>query len=257
MAFGFSDKIQLKTLLIRLWRLSFFIHFSATLILFYPLFVFLFTHPKFYRAALKAQRGWASWLLFWAGIRTCAIFEEDIRNKGPFIWCPNHTSALDILEMYAIVPTYFHFVAKKEHAQTPFFGIMFSKTHIPINRNSITDAFKGMQRAMQDLKKGTDIVLFPEGTMNFKRNTFLSFKSGAFKLACDADCPVLPVYMPDNLVRLPYTYRILYPGGGPGRARVMVGKPLYPKDFGYDPESLKAAVTEFMEQQALKFGEGV
>lgn len=246
----------LKTLLIQLWRLSFFIHFAATLILFYPLFVFLFSNQIFYRSALQAQRWWASWLLFWAGIRTYPIFEEDIHNKGPFIWCPNHTSALDILEMYAIVPTYFHFVAKKEHALTPFFGIMFSKTHIPINRNSITDAFKGMQRAMRDLEKGTDIVLFPEGTMNFKKNTFLPFKSGAFKLACDADCAVLPVYMPDNLVRLPYTYKVLYPGGSPGRARVIVGKPLYPKDFEYNPELLKIAVTEFMKRQAEKFEQG-
>jgi 1-acyl-sn-glycerol-3-phosphate acyltransferase len=255
MSFGLSGKIHLKTFLICLWRLSFFIHFSATLMLFYPLFALLFSHPKFYRVALKAQRYWASWLLFWAGIRPVAIFEEDIRNKGPFIWCPNHTSALDILEMYAVVPSYFHFVAKKEHAQTPFFGIMFSKTHIPINRNSMTDAFKGMQRAMNDLKKGTDIVLFPEGTMNFKRNTLLPLKSGAFKLACDADCPVLPIYMPDNLVRLPYTYKVLYPGGGPGRARIIVGQPLYPKDFGYNQELLKTAVTEFMKQQAEKSGQ--
>jgi 1-acyl-sn-glycerol-3-phosphate acyltransferase len=220
-------------------------------------FLVLFSHPKLYGTSLRAQRLWASWLLFWAGIRIRPTFEEDISNKGPFIWCPNHTSALDILEMYAVVPSYFHFVAKKEHAQTPFFGIMFSKTHIPINRNSMTDAFKGMQRAMNDLKKGTDIVLFPEGTMNFKRNTFLPFKTGVFKLACESDCPVLPVYMPDNLVRLPYTYKVLYPGGGPGQVRVIVGKPLYPADFGNNPDALKDAVAEFMNQQALKFKRGL
>jgi 1-acyl-sn-glycerol-3-phosphate acyltransferase len=241
-----------KSLLIKIWRLLFFANFVVTLVFFYPFFKILFSRPSFYHAALKLQRFWAAWLLFWAGIRTIPVFEENIRNKGPFVWCPNHTSALDILEMYGTVPHYFHFVAKKEHAQTPLFGIMFSKTHIPIKRESMTDSYKAIQRAMSDLKKGIDIVLFPEGTMNFEKNTILKFKNGAFKLACDADVPVLPVFMPDNLERLPFTYKLLYPGGGPGKARVIVGKPIYPKDFNYDAEAISREVRKFMEKQMLK-----
>ncbi len=243
----------MKNIAISLWRLSFFVHFVVTLFCFYPIFKFLFSHPRYYRAALWAQRRWAAWLLLWAGIGTTPIFEENIQGKGPFIWCPNHTSALDILEMYAVVPHYFHFVAKKEHAESPLFGVMFTKTHIPINRNSMTESFKAMQRALSDLQKGIDIVLFPEGTMNFQKNTLLKFKNGAFKLACDADLPILPVYMPDNLERLPFTYKVLYPGGGPGVARVIVGKPIYPKTLGYDAEALSEEVKKFMEKQALKY----
>jgi hypothetical protein len=46
---------------------------------------------------------------------------------------------------------------------------------------------------------------------------------------------------------------VLYPGGGPGIARVIVGEPLHPKDFGYDAEALGDAVKNFMEKQALKY----
>lgn len=242
----------MRKLSVKIWRLAFFTHFMLTLLVFYPVFKLLFSHPRFYGAALWLQRRWAGWLMFWAFIRTQPIFETPVKGGGPYVWCPNHTSALDILEIYATVPTDFHFVAKKEHAKAPLFGVMFTKTHIPIQRESMTDSYKAMQRALADLKNGTDIVLFPEGTMNFEKGALLRFKSGAFKLACDADVPVLPVFMPDNLDRLPYTYKLLYPGGGPGRARVIVGRPIHPKDHGYDAQSVSDAVRDFMEAQIRK-----
>lgn len=239
----------MKKGLVKIWRLAFFTNFMLTLLVFYPVFKLLFSHPRFYGAALWLQRRWAAWLLFWAGVRTRPVYEVPVDGNGPYVWCPNHTSALDILAMYAAVPNHFHFVAKKEHAQAPLFGVMFTKTHIPIKRESMTDSYKAMQRALADLNRGIDIVLFPEGTMNFEKDTLLRFKNGAFKLACDANVPLLPVYMPDNLKRLPYTYKLLYPGGGPGRARVIVGKPIYPKDYNHDAQAISDAVRTFMERQ--------
>lgn len=239
----------MKKGLIKIWRLAFFANFMFTLLLFYPVFKLLFSHPRFYGPALWLQRRWAAWLMFWAFIRTKPQYETPVKGNGPYVWCPNHCSALDILEMYAAVPNNFHFVAKKEHAKTPLFGVMFTKTHIPIQRESMTDSYKAMQRALADLNQGIDIVLFPEGTMNFERDKILRFKNGAFKLACDADVPVLPVFMPDNPDRLPYTYKLTYPGGGPGQARVIVGAPIHPKDYGYDAQAISQAVREFMEKQ--------
>jgi len=242
----------MKRIGIKIWRFSFFVNFMFTLLMFYPIFKLLFSNPRFYPAALWLQRSWAGWLMFCAGIRTSPQYAIHTEGTGPYIWCPNHTSALDILEMYAVVPNEFHFVAKKEHAKVPLFGIMFTKTHIPIQRDSMTDSYKAMQRALGDLKRGIDIVLFPEGTMNFEKGKLLKFKNGAFKLACDADLPVLPVYMPDNLDRLPFTYKVLYPQGGPGKARVIVGKPIHPRDYDYDANAISQAVGDFMEAERRK-----
>jgi 1-acyl-sn-glycerol-3-phosphate acyltransferase len=242
----------MKKGLVKIWRLSFFSNFMFTLLIFYPVFKLLFSTPKFYGSALWLQRRWAAWLMFWAGVRTRPQYEIHTEGTGPYIWCPNHTSALDILAMYATVPNEFHFVAKKEHAKAPLFGVMFTKTHIPIQRDSMTDSYKAMQRALVDLKRGIDIVLFPEGTMNFEKGKLLKFKSGAFKLACDADLPVLPVFMPDNLDRLPFTYKLFYPEGGPGKARIIVGKPIHPKDYNYDANAISEAVKDFMENERRK-----
>lgn len=242
----------MRKLIIKSWRLFFFVNFMFTLLCFYPVFKILFSNSSFYGTALWLQRRWSGWLMFWSGIRMRVHFKQPLKpGAGPYVWCPNHCSALDILEMYHTVPGNFHFVAKKEHSQTPLFGVMFSKTHIPINRGSMTESYKAMQRALADLKRGIDIVLFPEGTMNFEKGTLLPFKNGAFKLACDADLPILPVFMPDNLDRLPYTYKVFFPGGGPGKVRVIVGAPIHPKDYGYDATAIGNAVRRFMEQEML------
>lgn len=242
----------MKKLLIKIWRYAFFANFMFTLLVFYPVFKFLFSSPRFYKAALWLQRRWAAWLMVSAGIRVRPQYETHVEGTGPYIWCPNHTSALDILAMYATVPNEFHFVAKKEHAKAPLFGVMFTKTHIPIQRDSMTDSYKAMQRALVDLKRGIDIVLFPEGTMNFEKGKLLKFKNGAFKLACDADMPILPVFMPDNLERIPFTYKLGYPEGGPGKARVIVGKPIHPKEYNYDAQAISEAVRDFMEAERRK-----
>lgn len=231
---------------IKFWRLSFFVNFMFTLLLFYPIFKVLFSHPKFYGPALWLQRRWAAWLLLCAGIRLKKEFHAPLSLQEPAIWCSNHVSALDILLMYNIVPRTFHFVAKKEHASVPLFGIMFSKTHIPVQRESMTDSYKAMQRALSDLQKGINIVLFPEGTMNFEKDRLLPFKNGAFKLACDANVPIIPVFFPDNLDRLPYTYNVLYGGGGPGKTRAVIGKPIYPLAYDNNATAINKAVRDFM-----------
>lgn len=238
----------MKKLAVKVWRLFFFANFFCTLIFFYPFFRWwLFSGPRWYKTALKVQRFWAGWLLFWSGIRVRIQHAEPL-PEGPKIWVANHCSALDILIMYDLVPEYFHFVAKRELANHKLFGVMFGKTHIPILRDSMTDSFKAMQRAADDIKNGSSIVLFPEGTMQYEPGKMNAFKNGAFKLSADTGAPVIPVAFPDNLKRLPFTYNVLYPAGGPGKVRVLTGRPLYPADFHNDVKALSEAA----EQQILE-----
>lgn len=176
------------------------------------------------------------------------IADDGRNSSGPYIYCPNHTSALDILLMYAIVPESFHFVAKKEHAEAPLFGVMFGKTHIPLRRDSKVDSFKAMKRAEEDLKKGISIVIFPEGTMNYDEGRLKPFRNGAFKLSVETGVPIVPVIFYDNLRLLPHTYRILYPAGGPGTSNISVGNPVNPLAFESSSQLMKT-IRQQMENQ--------
>lgn len=197
--------------------------------IFYLPFRFLLPRPRFHKLAHRLQVLWARWLLITTGIRWRVAGAENLPEKGGYVIVANHSSALDILLMYMIVPRPFHFIAKEEHARTPLFGVMFGHTHIPLDRKNPLKAAKAMEKAKDDLRRGIPIAIFPEGTMNKSVRGLLPFKSGAFRLAVDAGVPVVPVAFPDHPRLLPRIYEIFYPYGGPGVSRVFIGKPLIPK----------------------------
>lgn len=239
---------MIKAFFIKLWRLAFFLNFFFTLLILWPLFKLFFSHPAMYNAAMFLQRLWANWLLIFSFVKPKVVYEEKLTST-PYIYCANHSSALDIILMYVTVKENFHFVAKKEHSDTPLWGVMFGKTHITVKRESMTDSFLAMKKAAEDLKKGISIVIFPEGTMNNSEEKLLPFKSGAFKLACDANVPVVPVSFIDNKKRLPQLYKVLYPKGSPGVARIHVHEPISPGEADNNPKELSKRVCEKIESR--------
>ena len=63
---------------------------------------------------------------------------------------------------------------------------------IVLNR---TDIKKGLQTILEGIdliKKGTSIVIFPEGTRS-KTEDLLPFKEGSLKIAEKSKCPIIPV----------------------------------------------------------------
>lgn len=201
-----------------------------------------------YGAAMFLQRLWAKWLLLFSFVKPQITFENKLADT-PYIYCANHSSALDVILMYVTVKENFHFVAKKEHSETPLWGVMFGKTHITVKRESMTDSFLAMKKAAEDLKRGISIVIFPEGTTNNTDEKLLPFKSGAFKLACDANVPVVPVSFIDNKTRLPQLYKVLYPKGSPGRARIFIHAPIHPNEANNNPKVLSNVVREKIESK--------
>ncbi len=62
---------------------------------------------------------------------------------------------------------------------------------IPVNRESLRSGSKFIARAEIEIKRGSSILLFPEGTRS-KTGTMRIFKEGAFLLAKKTGCPDYP-----------------------------------------------------------------
>lgn len=211
-----------------LWQYYFALQFGLTLLFCYPILVWAFQKPKRYPHALRLQRIWAAYLLLVTGIRLQIIGQLPSPQAGPVVFTPNHRNFLDILLMYSVVRSPFHFMAKAVLAKLPMFGILFSKTHIPFNRQSSSASSWAFRRALADLKRGISLVVFPEATQNPSSASLLPFKEGAFKLAEEANVPVVGVYFENNLQRLPHPKNLFrWPGqGGPGQVRVRIMPPV-------------------------------
>ena len=82
------------------------------------------------------------------------------------------------------------------------------------------------------------VLLFPEGTRSLD-GTLQPFKDGAFRLACEAGCPIIPVALSGTERGLPKHGIMLR---NRMHARVEVLAPVDPADHGDDPARLREAV---------------
>lgn len=140
-----------------------------------------------------AQRIWTPVILFVVGAKMKVTGLEHIDETKSYIILANHTSNLDIPMLSTGLPMIFYYVAKKELQRVPFLGWgMFAAGIIFIDRKNKNRAIRSMRIAANKIKKGKNIMIFPEGTFDGSKE-LLPFKKGAFHLAMHAQTDILPV----------------------------------------------------------------
>ena len=167
--------------------------FWITLMILYPFFWILLQRRSTFNLAFRLKR-------FWAFVLTTLLFCPVVKEykgeipKGPFVIASNHQSYLDTVFMYLVFSQYFVFIGKAELMRWPLFSIFFKKGQdIPIHRGSAVKAKHSMLRALRVIKRGESIAIFPEGTVPEDAPRMRPFKNGAFKLAIDAQVPIVPI----------------------------------------------------------------
>lgn len=205
----------------KIWRFLFFLNFGLTLLFFYPLFFILLQNKKWFPLVMKLKRLWAKFILFNVGLSYEVEYEKKLDKSATYVFCPNHTSYLDVILTYLAIPNYFHYLAKIELAQTPLFGIFFKRNmDIAFDRSSIKASHKAFLKAGADLDNNISIALFPEGTISNSAPVLARFKNGPFKLAIEKQVPIVPITFLNNWKLLPDD--LSNGPGHPGKAKVVV-----------------------------------
>jgi len=110
----------------------------------------------------------------------------------PVVLVANHRSLIDILALYKLRRP-FKWTSKSENFKLPFIGMVLSLTNsIRIRRESMRSGMHFLSHAETEMKKGSSILLFPEGTRS-KTTEMRSFKEGAFQLAKKTGSGIIPV----------------------------------------------------------------
>jgi len=128
-----------------------------------------------------------------AGIELVVKGEKNLWAKRPAVFIFNHQSSADIFIVSKLIRKDASGIAKKELKNFPILGQMMTAAGVIfIDRKNREKAIEAMKPAVDALKNGTSIIVFPEGTRS-KDYKLGAFKKGAFHMAMQAGVPIVPV----------------------------------------------------------------
>lgn len=137
---------------------------------------------------------------------------EQVDPTQSYVIVANHRSHFDILAVYGWLGIDFRWVMKQELRKVPALGIACEKLgHVFVDRSDPRKAKTSIENAKAEIRDGTSIFFFPEGTRSDRRQ-MLPFKRGAFKLAKELGLPILPVTINGSGRILPTKTLNLMPG---------------------------------------------
>ena len=142
---------------------------------------------------------------------------ENLPKDDGFIFYPNHQGLYDVLVFLESCPRPFGFVIKKEAANIILLKqVRKCMDGIAIDREDIRQSMKVIQQMTEEVKRGRNFLIFPEGTRSRQGNRTGEFKGGSFKAATKAKCPIVPCALIDSFVPFdensirPVTVKIFY-----------------------------------------------
>lgn len=132
--------------------------------------------------------------LFIAGTTVEVRGEENVPQDEAVLYIGNHRSYFDILITYIRVPRPTGYIAKKEMLRYPLLVNWMKNLHcLFLDRQDIKQGLKVILDAIEKVKSGISICIFPEGTRNRVNHTFMEFHEGSFKIAAKTGCAIVPM----------------------------------------------------------------
>ena len=196
------------------------------------LLVLLLIRKKKPEVCDKVSRALIRWIfrviLFFSGTKVTVKGQENIPKDRAVLYIGNHRSYFDILVTYTTVPGSCGFVAKKELSRIPLLKNWMELIHcLFLDRSDIKQGLQMILSGCEEIKSGTSICIFPEGTRE-KEGKLLPPKSGLFVIAAEAGVDVVPCRIfydtPDGRMHLFCKVRVIYGEPMPAAQFAMEGR---------------------------------
>lgn len=203
------------------------------------LVILLYPWGPYNKVTNGAAKLWANSILLSAGTKIEVVGLNKIDLNKQYIFVGNHQSHFDVLSAFSVLPLTIRYIAKKELFRIPLFGwAMTAAGVIKVDRSDREKAIKSIEKAIETIKKGVSIMMFPEGTRS-SDGKIHKFKKGAFVMAIKGQIPVVPVSISGtrNILKK-HSWRL-----NPGKVKVVISDPIYPSKYTYDNRELFAADT--------------
>lgn len=124
---------------------------------------------------------------------------ENMPKEEGYMLYANHQGMFDVLAIAATVPHPIGAVLKKELWDVPFLHqISLCTNSFAMDREDVRQSLTVIQNVTEEVKKGKNYLIFPEGTRSKLGNTMLDFHGGSFRCATKSKCPIVPIAMVDS-----------------------------------------------------------
>ncbi|MFN7973644.1 MAG: lysophospholipid acyltransferase family protein [Acidobacteriota bacterium] len=146
---------------------------------------------------------WAQFYFYCNPFWTLRIeHRERMPERTGLVVVSNHQSLGDILVLFGLYRP-FKWVAKKSAFRLPFIGWNMRLNRYPsIVRGNPESAARLMEVCGRWIDRGVPVLFFPEGTRS-PDGAVQRFRDGAFRLAIQKGCPILPIVITGTARTLP------------------------------------------------------
>lgn len=123
---------------------------------------------------------------------------DNLPKQSGYIMYPNHQGLFDVMGLVYLNPYPFGVVIKKE-AYNVFCLRQLIQTlgGLFMDREDVKQGLQVINEVARQVKEGRNFLIFPEGTRSKNGNQPGEFKSGSFKAATKAKCPIIPIAIID------------------------------------------------------------
>ncbi|MEE0884546.1 MAG: lysophospholipid acyltransferase family protein [Faecalimonas sp.] len=193
---------------------------------------------------------WGFRVILWiGGVKVTVIGEENILDEA-VLYVGNHRSFFDILILYVRFQRLTGFIAKDSIEKIPSLRVWMRYLYcLFLKRDDMKQGMKIILQAIEYIKQGISICVFPEGTRNKGEElSMLPFKEGTFKIALKTGCPIVPISI-NNTAEI---FENHMPKMKKTHVIIEYGKPIYPKDLDREEQKHIGATCQKIIEETIK-----
>jgi len=172
--------------------------------------------------------------------------KENLPEENGFILYGNHQGMFDVVALAGDCERPLAAVLKKELADVPLLKQIRECTYsFAMDREDVRQSLTVIKSVTEEVQKGRNYLIFPEGTRSKNGNKMGEFHGGSFKAALKAKCPIVPLCFID-------CYKVLdQKGSKPVTVQMHYLKPITYEEYKDMKTPELAALVKARIQEAL------
>ncbi len=177
---------------------------------------------EFFIQANDLARVWSGRYLEIAGMKVEVIGQENIPQDRTCLFVSNHQSNFDTAVYLRYLGVPISFIAKKDLSKIPILSrMMLNMNAMFIERKDIRQTAQTMLQAMEYIKQGYNVFVYPEGTRGDSPE-IADFPSTAIKIATKTKVPIVPMTISGTFDAMEGTKNVITPT----KVRLYIHKPI-------------------------------